>query len=359
MSFRALTRSVPRTFSRLPTSSTLRPIAAARSSSLLHSSWTTSTMPRLTAAFSSSRIRCEKQGEVDEELAAKFDSELQMEKEMRDSDDLPVNIKEYIENGPFEIKDEHGQEDVILTRKFGDEEIRVTFSISDLNALDPDTDRFDDSALRDEDDEDDEDMDREQNINVASAQSGGARSKGSAEAGRTSGGNIAVAPEDCVAPADRPELKDSEAASKANEDEDMDEDDDDEDPEPALPTRLNVTITKPALKGALQIETIAQDGMIVIENCFYLPDAALLDDAPGATSSAPPLSPDQLAAKKGLYMGPPFGNLDEDLQVLLERYLDERGINTAMALFVPDYVDWKEQREYLGWLDNVKKFVEA
>jgi hypothetical protein len=26
-----------------------------------------------------------------------------------------------------------------------------------------------------------------------------------------------------------------------------------------------------------------------------------------------------------MYTGPPFGNLDEDLQVLLERYLDERG----------------------------------
>jgi len=44
--------------------------------------------------------------------------------------------------------------------------------------------------------------------------------------------------------------------------------------------------------------------------------------------------------------------LDEDLQLLLERYLDERGINTALALFVPDYVDFKEQREYLSWLSS-------
>jgi len=57
-------------------------------------------------------------------------------------------------------------------------------------------------------------------------------------------------------------------------------------------------------------------------------------------------------SKRHLYAGPPFGNLDEDLQLLLERYLDERGINTALALFVPDYVDFKEQREYLSWLSS-------
>lgn len=54
-----------------------------------------------------------------------------------------------------------------------------------------------------------------------------------------------------------------------------------------------------------------------------------------------------------MYLGPPFGNLDEDLQVILERYLDERGINTALALFVPDYVDYKEQREYVTWLNGM------
>jgi complement component 1 Q subcomponent-binding protein len=60
-----------------------------------------------------------------------------------------------------------------------------------------------------------------------------------------------------------------------------------------------------------------------------------------------------------MYAGPPFGNLDEDLQVLFERYLDERGINTSLALFVPDYIDFKEQKEYLSWLENVKGFVSA
>lgn len=42
----------------------------------------------------------------------------------------------------------------------------------------------------------------------------------------------------------------------------------------------------------------------------------------------------------------------------MEQYLDVRGINTALALFVPEYIDVKEQREYLGWLGRVKEFVE-
>ena len=50
--------------------------------------------------------------------------------------------------------------------------------------------------------------------------------------------------------------------------------------------------------------------------------------------------------------------LDVD-RMLLERYLDERGVNTALAIFVPDYIDMKEQKEYVRWLENVKGFVEA
>ena len=33
--------------------------------------------------------------------------------------------------------------------------------------------------------------------------------------------------------------------------------------------------------------------------------------------------------------------------------------NTALAIFVPDYIDMKEQKEYVRWLENVKSFVEA
>jgi complement component 1 Q subcomponent-binding protein len=160
--------------------------------------------------------------------------------------------------------------------------ITVSFSIADLNAVDPEAD-FEDRALADEGD----------------------------------------------------------AAAEAEQGEE------EEGPE-SFPARVNIIVEKPG-KGALAVETVAQDGQIIIDNVYYYKDGALAH-AQNA----------ELAHKRQeLYVGPPFGNLDEDLQVLLERYLDERGINTALALFVPDYIDMKEQKEYVGWLENVKGFVSA
>lgn len=118
--------------------------------------------------------------------------------------------------------------------------------------------------------------------------------------------------------------------------------------EESYPARVNIVIDKPG-KGALAVETVAQDGVIVIDNIYYYPDA----------SYALAKTADKAHERQDMYVGPPFGNLDEDLQVLFEKYLDERGINTALALFVPDYIDMKEQKEYLRWLSNVKGFVEA
>jgi complement component 1 Q subcomponent-binding protein len=72
-------------------------------------------------SFSSSALRREKSGEADDELIMKLDSELQIEKEMKDKEGAPVSVRDYIQNGPFEIIDTPGQEDVVLTRQFGDE----------------------------------------------------------------------------------------------------------------------------------------------------------------------------------------------------------------------------------------------
>lgn len=141
--------------------------------------------------------------------------------------------------------------------------------------------------------------------------------------------NFKVAPEDSISAADGED-------GEGNEHED------------SYPARVNVVIEK-AGKGALAVETVAQDGVIVIDNVYYYPDA----------SYALAKSAEKAHERQDMYVGPPFGNLDEDLQVLFEKYLDERGINTALALFVPDYIDMKEQKEYMRWLSNVKSFVEA
>jgi complement component 1 Q subcomponent-binding protein, mitochondrial len=182
--------------------------------------------------------------------------------------------------------------------------IRISFSIADLNNIDPESD-YEDRAMGDE-----EDIDSE-NINQ----------------GRQD--QFKVAPEDSMSAADGEEAEGG-------------------DQEESYPARVNIVIEKPG-KGALAVETVAQDGMIVIDNVYFYPDA----------SYALAKTAEKAHERQDLYVGPPFGNLDEDLQVLFEKYLDERGINTSLALFVPDYIDMKEQREYLRWLSNVKSFVGA
>ncbi|KAI9735986.1 MAG: hypothetical protein M1834_001452 [Cirrosporium novae-zelandiae] len=323
MSIRSFTRSVPRSFARTFTASAGRPIVARLQPRLLQTSWKQTAIPR-TATFSTFQPRLQKAGEVDEELSAKFESELQLENDARDPDEMPANVKDFIENGPFEIVDIPGQEEVALKRTFGNEQITVRFSVADLNSMDQDPDQFaEDKALYDE-----EDMDMD-------AQSGAANTKGAINQGRKEDGNFKVAPEDSVAPADRPEIADEEGAEGEQE--------------PSFPVRLNITIEKAGKEGVIQVETLAHDGLIDIDNIYYWPDAKIANS--------------QTAEKewqgRNLYTGPPFGNLDEDLQVMMERYLSERGVNTALALFCPDYVDYKEQREYLRWLNNMKSFIDA
>ena len=301
---------------------------------------------------------------MDQELSAKIESELQLEREMRDSEMLPTSLQDYLDSSSFEVSlptplvvhhtltlaaPRHPRSrrscpntqiwrrivssrrpsntplpcipdapQLTHTLSLPPPSLRVSFSIADLTNMDSDNDQ--DPALYDEDDD---------SIPEASAQSGGANTKGAVTAGHTKGGNINIAPEDRVAPTDREELADDESAPPNDED------------EPSFPARINVMIEKVG-KGTLQIETTAQDGEIVIENVYYFKDAELADAKTAELDWK----------RKDLYEGPPFGNLDEDLQVLLERYLDERGINTALAMWVPEYIDFKEQREYLNWLSS-------
>jgi len=251
---------------------------------------------------------------VDQELSAKLEDELQMEKEMTESDDLPPNLKEFMDTSQFQIHDTPGEEEVVLTRSFGNERIRITFSIADLNSIDPEA-YAEDKAQYDEDDD----------LLPSDLQSG-AQSKGT-QAGAAS--------ENSVSPSDQEDM-DGESSGVADE-------------EPSFPARMNITIEKDGATGALQVETVAQDGVINIENVYYFKQSELADAK----------TAEQDWSRRLMYTGPPYGNLDQDLQVLLERYLDERGINTALALWVPEYIDFKEQKEYLHWLSDVKSFVDA
>lgn len=119
------------------------------------------------------------------------------------------------------------------------------------------------------------------------------------------------------------------------------EEDLDRDLEPSFPARVNVTVEKPGA-GALLIQTIAQDGVFQVEEVSYFnkPDLAHAQTA------------EKDWARQSLYAGPPFENLDEDLQSFIERYLEERGINAELANMIPDYIQIKEQKEYVRWLES-------
>lgn len=181
--------------------------------------------------------------------------------------------------------------------------IRVTFTVADIQNL-GDQSAFEDSALGDE-------MDFEQHQAVNQ---------------RNASGAVAQHPEDSVAPADR------EVDEMMNQ--------------AAFPARVNVTIEK-ANVGALLVQTIAQEGYFQIEEVSYFnkPELAIAQTAESDW------------ARQSLYGGPPFENLDEDLQAYFERYLDERGINAELANMVPDYISLKEQREYIRWLEGMFTFT--
>ncbi|KAF9638550.1 Mitochondrial glycoprotein [Lasiodiplodia theobromae] len=313
LSFRSIARSAPRSFARLSIKAA-RPVLFKPTT--LQAAWRPALAPRLTSAFHTSAPRFE----VQDTLVAKLESELNLEGDVGEAESYSQNIKDYLENSPFEVTDVTGEEEVVLTRKYNNETIRVTFTISDINEPQLPEEELDDPAFADEDVEID-------------GQSGGANTKGSVNQGRTPGGNIKVAPEDNVSAADREELDDEFS----------------EEEQSSFPARASIVITKDGQKGAMSIDAIAQDSAFQISNVHYYAD----------TAHADPKTAEHEWATRKTYPGPLFGQLDEDLQILLEEYLDERGIDTRMALFIPDYIDYKEQKEYLKWLENLKNFVSA
>ncbi|KAG8995546.1 Mitochondrial acidic protein mam33 [Tulasnella sp. JGI-2019a] len=214
------------------------------------------------------------QGETDVELASKLQEEINYEKEAAEqAGPTPEFVKEFQSNGVWKIEEKTGHDEIALTRKFGNEDIRVLFSIADIdNAQEPPAE-FEDEA-----------------------------------------------------PAE-----DSEDAAG-----------------PVLPIRCSVTITK-ANAGALTLDCLAQEANFIVENVSYYADSKLASE----------LTAEADWSRRGLYIGPQFDHLDVGVQEAFEKYLDERSIGPALAAFIPEYAEWKEQQEYTKWLQHVHKFVSA
>lgn len=277
-------RTFGRTVSRTPFRSLTR-LRQAPKSSLPRPSCTPSSSPiRL---FSAAPVRLGR-GAVDRELSAKLASEYAIETEMKENNDPPPAIQEFLKNGPFTVTDVEGNDEVTLERKFGNETIRIVFSVSEMNnAEDPENEAFDDQ------------------------EEGAAASETESEADGADG-----------------EGEGEEGAS--------------------FPVRCNITIQKDGASSVLSLDAVTQDGIFIVDNMVLYPNVEL------ATGN----SAEYDWQRREKYMGPPFSNLDEDLQILMERFLEERGINTSLALFVPDYVDYKEGREYENWLRGLQNFID-
>ncbi|KAM7494866.1 hypothetical protein LguiB_029475 [Lonicera macranthoides] len=85
--------------------------------------------------------------------------------------------------------------------------------------------------------------------------------------------------------------------------------------------------------------------------CTAFPDEISIDSLSVKDQDS---SEDQIA-----YEGPDFSDLDENLQKAFHKYLEIRGIKPSTTNFLHEYMINKDSREYLVWLKNLKKFIEA
>jgi len=210
-------------------------------------------------------------GATDVALSQKLQSEVQYEKQS--ASDIPATpdfLKAFQEQGLWTIEDVPGQDEITLARKFGNESIRLIFSIADIQE-------------------------------------------------------------------DEPNYENPEESESA-EDESIH----------GYPIRVSVSVTKTNGPGALNIDMVTQEGQFMIENISFYSDSKIGTD----------ITAEADWKRRGLYIGPQFDTLDAGVQEEFEKFLQERGINESLALFIPEYAEYKEQQEYVKWLGNVKEFVD-
>ncbi|KAK9765903.1 Mitochondrial acidic protein mam33 [Basidiobolus ranarum] len=175
--------------------------------------------------------------------------------------DLPSFLVEFKEKSSFKIRDMPGQTNVTMSRAFGNEKIKIDFSIDD--------------------------------IQLAQVTK-------------------------------NPKTQVREVAS--------------------FPVECLITITKGEENGCLMFKTMIEDGDLFIEHVFYHPEADISKKH-------------ELVGFKG-YLGPDINVLDDDLKRIIYQFLEERDVDEVINLFIPNYIEYKDQKEYHKWLKNLKAFIE-
>jgi len=80
--------------------------------------------------------------------------------------------------------------------------------------------------------------------------------------------------------------------------------------------------------------------MIVQEGVFVTDNISFYEDAKVGTE----LTAEADWKRRGQYIGPAFDTLDVAVQDEFEAYLKERGIDEALAQFIPQFAEYKEQK---------------
>lgn len=73
------------------------------------------------SAFSTTLLRKAASGKTDSDLSKKLEAEIRFESDMRESESAPVSVEDFQKNGPWELQDIPGEEEVSLTRTYGSE----------------------------------------------------------------------------------------------------------------------------------------------------------------------------------------------------------------------------------------------
>ena len=109
---------------------------------------------------------------------------------------------------------------------------------------------------------------------------------------------------------------------------------------------FTVYIADSGSKKGLVVEATSMDTEIAFNNVLVADDIAAIKKM------------QRFERSLQLYNGPDFTTLDERIQTSLTEYMEGYGINEHLAAFVECMSLDKDQRLYMRWLNNLKKFVQ-
>ncbi|EEF38153.1 uncharacterized protein At2g39795, mitochondrial [Ricinus communis] len=111
-------------------------------------------------------------------------------------------------------------------------------------------------------------------------------------------------------------------------------------------------VEKPTQSSIPLFVTVSKNNGTSLEfHCVAYPDEIAIESL---SVKNPELFEDQIA-----YEGPNYHDLDENLKNAFHKYLLNRGIKPSTTNFLHEYMINKDSREFIGWLKDLKKFIEA